>query len=142
MSATSNDGTDPELSMYAPKWARERATTPDADESNSGLQEAERSRPLSPSASPVLSFKEERRDRRIRSLSPERVPQPPVRRDDGLLLTGDSGEDGLRAVIGRSVKVAAVAALAALLAIFGRPLLQRVALAGTRFTARTSLQTI
>ena len=50
-----------------------------------------------------------------RPLWPEPVPEPRAR------------EDGLLALIGRSVKVAAFAALVALLAIFGKPLLQRLA---------------
>jgi branched-chain amino acid transport system substrate-binding protein len=43
-----------------------------------------------------------------------------------MALPGRSIGNGSRGLMGRSVKVAAVAALAALLAIFGRPLLQRV----------------
>jgi Periplasmic binding protein len=49
-------------------------------------------------------------------LRPEPVPEPPPQREDGLL-----------ALMGRFVNVAALAALIALLIIFGKPLLQRVA---------------
>src|SRR5499427_6717490 len=92
MSAPSDDGTDPELSKYAPKWARERPTANDVERRQYvNLQ-----------------------DRRIRTLSPEPVPEP-VQQKDGLL-----------ALVDRFVKLAVFAALVALLAIFGKPLLQRV----------------
>jgi branched-chain amino acid transport system substrate-binding protein len=61
-------------------------------------------------------FKEEHHDRPLRSLWPASVPEPPARRGDGLL-----------ALVDRFVKVAVFAALVALLAIFGKPLLQRIA---------------
>src|SRR6516225_7094305 len=106
MSAPSDDGTDFELSKYAPKWSREQPATPDA----------ERPR-LVNTASTVPSLRKEYPDRRIRSLRPEPVPEPPARREGGLL-----------ALIGRTATVAVVAAVVALLAIFGKPLLQRVGL--------------
>jgi branched-chain amino acid transport system substrate-binding protein len=106
MSSPSADDADSELSKYAPKWAREQAATPDT----------ERPRLVSTSVSTVPSFKKEYQDRRIRSLRPEPVPEPPPQREDGLL-----------ALMGRFVNVAALAALIALLIIFGKPLLQRVA---------------
>jgi branched-chain amino acid transport system substrate-binding protein len=106
MSAPSGDDTDFELSKYAPKWTRGQPTTPDAE----GRQY------VSTSASTAPSFKEEQEDRRIRSLRPEPVPEPPVSRKDGLL-----------ALMDRFVKVAAFAALVALLAVFGKPLLQDLA---------------
>jgi branched-chain amino acid transport system substrate-binding protein len=106
MSAPSGDDTDLEFGKYAPKWTRGQATTPDA----------ERRQYISTSASTVPSFNEEQEDRRIRSLRPEPVPEPPVPRKDGLL-----------ALMDRFVKVAAFAALVALLAVFGKPLLQSLA---------------
>jgi hypothetical protein len=105
MSASSDDDTDPVLRKYAPKWSREQPATPNA----------ERLRQISTSASRVPSFEEENRDRRIRPLWPGPHAEPPSRRADGLL-----------ALIGRVVTVAAVAALVALFVIFGKPLLQRV----------------
>ena len=104
MSSPSDDGTDSELSKYKPKWAREQPATP------------ERLRSVSTSVSTGRWSEEEHRDRRIRSLRPEPVPEPPAWRADGLLV-----------LMGRLVTVAAFAALIALLVIFGKPLLQRVA---------------
>jgi branched-chain amino acid transport system substrate-binding protein len=104
MSSPSDDGTDSELSKYKPKWAREQPATP------------ERQRSVSTSVSTGRWSEEEHRDRRIRSLRPEPVPAPPAGRADGLL-----------ALMGPLVTVAAFAALIALLVIFGKPLLQRVA---------------
>jgi branched-chain amino acid transport system substrate-binding protein len=104
MSTPSDNGADFELSKYAPKWAREQPAIPDADRLRS-----------STSASGPWS-KEEHRDRRVRSLRPEPVPEPPAWQADGLL-----------ALMGRLVTVAAFAALVALLVIFGKPLLQRIA---------------
>jgi ABC-type branched-subunit amino acid transport system substrate-binding protein len=101
MSASRDDGTDSELSKYAPKWS-EQPATPDA----------QRSRYVSTSASRLRLLKEEQPPR---PLWPEPVPEPRAR------------EDGLLTLIGRSVKVAAFAALVALLVIFGKPLLQRLA---------------
>jgi hypothetical protein len=102
MSASRDDGTDSELSKYAAKWSREQPATPDA----------QRSRYVSTSASKLRLLKEEQPPR---PLWPEPVPEPRAR------------EDGLLTLIGRSVKVAAFAALVALLVIFGKPLLQRLA---------------
>jgi ABC-type branched-subunit amino acid transport system substrate-binding protein len=102
MSASRDDGTDSELSKYAPKWSREQPATPDA----------QRSRYVSTSASKLRLLKEEQPPR---PLWPEPVPEPRAR------------EDGLLTLIGRSVKVAAFAALVALLAVFGKPLLQHLA---------------
>src|SRR6516165_10380029 len=104
MSAPSDDGTDSELSKYAPKWSREQPVTPNA----------ERLRQVSTSAPRVPSFEEEHQDRRIRPLFPGPVPEPPQR------------EDGLRALMGRFLNVAAIAALVAVFVFFGKPLLQRV----------------
>ncbi len=102
MSTPSDDGADSEPSKYAPKWAREHPATP------------ERLRSVTTSASTAPWSKEEHWDRRITSLRPEPVPEPPAWREDGLL-----------ALMGRLVTVAAFAALIALLVIFGKPLLQR-----------------
>jgi branched-chain amino acid transport system substrate-binding protein len=100
-----SDGTDYELSKYAPKWTREKLATPGAEQLRSA----------STSALTARWSEEENRDRGIRSLRPEPVPEPPAWR-----------ADGLRALIGRLVKLAAFAALVALLAIFAKPLLQRL----------------
>jgi branched-chain amino acid transport system substrate-binding protein len=97
MSTPSDDGTDPELRKYAPKWARERPTATDVERQQY-----------------VNLPKEYFQDRRIRTLLPEAVPEP-VQQKDGLL-----------ALMDRFVKLAVLAALVALLAIFGKPLLQRV----------------
>ena len=105
MSAPSDDNTDPELRKYAPKWPREQPATPNA----------ERLRQVSTSAPTVPSFEEEHQDRRIRPLWPGPVPEPPLQR-----------QDGLPALMGRFVNVAALAALVAVLVIFGKPLLQSV----------------
>ena len=105
MSDQSDDGTDPELSKYAPKRSREQPATPDPE------------RPwfVSLSTSTVPSLREEHRGRRIRSSRPEPVPEPPARREDGLL-----------ASIGRMTLVAVVAAVVALLVVFGKSLLEGV----------------
>jgi branched-chain amino acid transport system substrate-binding protein len=105
MSTPSDDGPDSELFKYAPKWSREQPATPDA----------ERPRYVSTLASTLRSLKEEYQDQRIRPLWPEPVPEPPARREDGLL-----------ALMGLSVKVAAFAAVVALLAVFGKSLLEGV----------------
>ena len=97
MSAPSDDGPDSELSKYAPKWARERPTATDVERRQY-----------------VNLPKEYYQDRRIRTLSPGPVPEP-VQQKDGLL-----------ALVDRFVKLAVFAALVALLAIFGKSLLQRV----------------
>src|SRR6516225_10842241 len=98
MSASSDDDTDPVLRKYAPKWSRERPTVTDVERQQY-----------------VNLRKEEYQDRRM-SL-PEPVREPPARREDGLL-----------ALIERFVRVAAFAIVVASLAIFGKPLLQRVGL--------------
>ena len=117
MSAPRDDGTDPELSKYPPKWSREHPATPDAG----------RPRYVSTSVSKLRSLKEEYEDQRTRPLWPESVPEPRAR------------EDGLLALIGRSVKVAAFAALIALLVVFGKSLLdsqtKQVSKPSDRFTA-------
>jgi branched-chain amino acid transport system substrate-binding protein len=105
MSTPSDDGSESELSKYAPKWSREQPAAPDA----------ERPRYVSTSASTVRPLKEEHQDRRIRTLWPESVPEPPTRRGDGIL-----------ALMDRFLKVAAFAALVALLAIAGKFLLEAV----------------
>ena len=97
MSAPSDDGPDSELSKYAPKWARERPTATDVERRQY-----------------VNLPKEYYQDRRIRTLSPGPVPEP-VQQKDGLL-----------ALVDRFVKLAVFAALVALLAIYGKSLLQRV----------------
>ena len=97
MSTPSDDDTDPELRKYAPKWARERPTATDVERRQY-----------------VNLPKEYYQDRRIRTLSPGPVPEP-VQQKDGLL-----------ALVDRFVKLAVFAALVALLAIFGKSLLQRV----------------
>ena len=100
MSTPSDDGSESELSKYAPKWSREQPTAPDV----------ERPRYVSSSASTVRPRNVEHQDRQIRTLWPESVPEPPAR------------EGGLLALMGSSVKVAAFAALVALLALFGKSL--------------------
>src|SRR5262245_48233482 len=100
MSTPSDDGTDPALSKYARKWSRERPAATDVERQHY-----------------VNLLKEEHQDRRIRSLVPEPVPELPARRQDGLL-----------ALTERFVRVAAFAIVVASLAIFGKPLLQRVGL--------------
>ena len=97
MSTPGDDGTDPELRKYAPKWARERPTATDVERQQY-----------------VNLPKEYFQDRRIRTLLPEAVPEP-VQQKDGLL-----------ALVDRFVKLAVFAALVALLAIFGKSLWQRV----------------
>jgi branched-chain amino acid transport system substrate-binding protein len=99
----SDDGTDSELGKYAPKWARERPAAPKP------------LRSVSTSTSTPRWSEEEHRDRRIRSLRPEPIPEPPARPKDSLL-----------ALVDRFVKLAVFAALVALLAIFGKSLWQRV----------------
>jgi len=100
MSTPSDDGSESELSKYAPKWSREQPTAPDV----------ERPRYVSSSASTVRPLNVERQGRQITNLWPEPVPEPPAR------------EGGLLAFMGSSVKVAAFAALVALLAVFGKSL--------------------
>jgi len=100
MSTPGDDGAESELSRYAPKWSREQPAAPDV----------ERPRYVSTSASTVRPLNAEHQDRQIRTLWPESVPEPPAR------------EGGLLALMGSSVKVAAFAALVALLAVFGKSL--------------------
>src|SRR5262249_61982229 len=100
MSTPSDDGTDPELRKYAPKWSRERPAATDVERQQY-----------------VNLLKEEHQDRRVRSLVPEPVPELPARRENGLL-----------ALIERFVRVAAFAIVVASFAIFWEPLLQRVGL--------------
>jgi hypothetical protein len=105
MSSPSDDDEDSELSEYAPKWSRGESATPDA----------ERLRSVGPSPSIARWSTENHQNRQIRSLRPEPLPELPARREDGLL-----------PLVGRSVKVAAFAVLVALLAIFGKSLLEGV----------------
>ena len=100
MSASSDDGADPVLRKYAPKWSRERPTATDVERQRY-----------------VNLPKEEHQDRHIRTLLTEPVREPPALRKAGLL-----------ALVERFVKVAAFATVVASLAIFGKPLLQRVGL--------------
>src|SRR5215831_10311048 len=100
MSSPSDDDADSELSRYAPKWPRERPATPDAERLRSSI---------------ARWSTESHQNRQIRSLRPEPLPEPPARREDWLL-----------PLVGRSVKVAAFAVLVALLAIFGKSLLEGV----------------
>ena len=97
MSTPSDDGTDPEVRKYAPKWARERPTATDVERQQY-----------------VNLPKEYYQDRRIRTLSPGPVPEPIQQKDS------------LPALVDRFVKLAVFAALVALLAIFGKSLWQRV----------------
>jgi len=100
MSSPSDDDPDSELSKYAPKWQREQPATPDAERLRSSI---------------ALWSTENQKNRQISSLRSEPVPEPPARQENGLL-----------PLVGRSVKVAAFAALVALLAIFGKSLLEGV----------------
>jgi branched-chain amino acid transport system substrate-binding protein len=107
MSTPSDDDADPELSKYAPKWYREQPATPDADR--------QRSLGPSPSIARWSTENHQNRQMQIRSLEPEPLPEPPERREDGLM-----------ALVGRSAKVAAFAVLVVLLAVFGKSLLESV----------------
>src|SRR5947207_8979212 len=100
MSAPGDDGTDPVLRKYAPKWSRERPTAPDVERQQY-----------------VNLLQQEHQDRRIRSLLPEPVSEPPARLENGLL-----------PLMARFVRVAVFAIVVALLAVLGKPLLQRVGL--------------
>jgi ABC-type branched-subunit amino acid transport system substrate-binding protein len=100
MSASGDDGTDPVLRKYAPKWSREGPTAPDVERQQY-----------------VNLLQQEHQDRRIRSLLPEPVSEPPARLENGLL-----------PLMARFVRVAVFATVVALLAVFGKPLLQRVGL--------------
>lgn len=99
----SDDGTDSELDKYAPKWVRERPAAP------------KRLRSVGTSTSTPRWSEEEHRDRRIRSLRPEPVPEPPARPKDRLV-----------ALMERFVRMAAFATVVALLANFGKSLLQKI----------------
>ena len=101
--SSSDDGTDPELRKYAPKWSREQPATPNA----------ERLRQVSTSVSTVPPFEEEHQDRRIRTLWPGPAPEPPAREEDGLV-----------ARTGQMVLVAVVAVIVALGVVFGKSLLE------------------
>src|SRR5215469_16817416 len=110
----SDDGTDSELGKYAPKWARERPAAP------------KRLRSVGTSTSTPRWSEEEHRDRRIRSLRPEPVPEPPARPKDRLV-----------ALMERFVRMAAFATVVALLANFGKSLLQKSRGARAGFTSHT-----
>jgi branched-chain amino acid transport system substrate-binding protein len=97
MSAPSDDGTDSELSKYAPKWSREQRATPNA----------ERLRQVR------TSFEEEHQDRQLTPLRPRPGPEPPAQREDGLVARN-----------GQMVLVAVVAAVVALGVVFGKSLLE------------------
>ena len=106
MSSPSDDDEDSELSKYAPKWSRGEPATPDA----------ERPRSVGPSPSIARWSTENHQNRQImRSLRPEPLPELPAQRGDGLM-----------SLVSRSVKVVAFAVLVALLAIFGKSLLEGV----------------
>src|SRR5262249_57153014 len=90
-----DDGTDPVLRQYAPKWSREWPRATDVQRQQY-----------------VNLSKDEYHDRRIRSLRPEPVPEPPAQ------------ENGLLAQMGRMALVAGVAAVLALLVVFAKPLLE------------------
>src|SRR5262249_21940243 len=100
MSSPSDDDPDSELSKYAPKWRREQPATPEAERLRSSI---------------ALWSAENQKNRQIRSLRPEPLPGLPARQEDGLL-----------PLVVRFVKVAAFAVLVALLAIFGKSLLEGV----------------
>src|SRR6516164_2943647 len=102
MSSQNDDDADSELSRYAPKWHREQPATPDAERLRSSIAR-------------WSTENHQNRQMQIRSLRPEPLPEPPVRRGDGLL-----------PLVVRFVKVAAFAVLVALLAIFGKSLLEGV----------------
>jgi ABC-type branched-subunit amino acid transport system substrate-binding protein len=104
MSAFSDDSTDPELNKFAPKWSREQPAMPDAEQRRS----------VSTSASTFRSLKEQYQDQRIKPLWPTPVPEPPAQ------------EDGLLAQMGRMTLAAVVAAVVALLVVFGKPLLEGI----------------
>jgi ABC-type branched-subunit amino acid transport system substrate-binding protein len=100
MSAPSDDDADSELSKYAPKWPREQPATPDAERLRASI---------------ARWSTENHQNRQISPLRPEPFPEPPARREDGLV-----------SLARRSVKVVAFAVLVALLAIFGKSLLEGV----------------
>src|SRR5215470_7915401 len=98
--SSSDDDADSELSKYAPKWPREQPATPDAERLRASI---------------ARWSTENHQNRQISSLRPEPLPELPARREDGLL-----------SLARRSVKVVAFAVLVALLAIFGKSLLEGV----------------
>ena len=102
MSTQRDDDSDSELSRYAPKWSREQPAKPNAG----GLRQAS-------TTSTVPSLEDQ--DWRVRALWPEAVPDPPVRR-----------EDGLRASVGQMILVAVMATIVALSVVFGKSLLEIV----------------
>src|SRR6516164_1447028 len=98
MSASRDDGTDSELSKYAPKWSREQPATTDAERLRSSI---------------ARWSTENDENWQITPLSRRPVPEPPAR-----------GEDGLVARSGQMVLVAVVAAVVALGVVFGKSLLE------------------
>ena len=116
----SDNNTDSEFTRYAPKRYREQLATPEAEQP-----------PYVASASTAPWSTEVRRDRRTRSdLWPEPIPEPPTQWGDGLL-----------ALIGRVVLVAALAAGVALLVVFGKPVLEGIRpLLDSDFAGQASLE--
>ncbi len=114
---------DPEFSKYAPKRLREQSAMPGAQ--SSPYVTSASTAPLSPETqqdrrSDVPTRRQAYQDRRARSefgLWPEPIPEPPGLRGDRVV-----------ALVGRIALVAIVAALTAFLVVFGKPLLQSVAL--------------
>src|SRR5262249_875920 len=102
MSSSDDDGTDPELRKYAPKWYREQPATPDAER----LQSA------GPPPLIIRRSTETKQDGEVTRLGAGPGPEPPGR-----------GEDGLVARTGQMVLVAVVAAVVALGVVFGKSLL-------------------
>src|SRR5262249_30634444 len=98
--SSSDDDADSELSKYAPKWPREQPATPDAERLRASI---------------ARWSTENHQNRQISSLRPEPLPELPARREDGVL-----------SLARRSGKVVAFAGLVALLAIFGKSLLEGV----------------
>ena len=114
----SDDSADSEHSKYAPKRFREEPATPPA----------ERPPYVATSAPTVPLSTQVHQDRRTRSQFAswqEPIPEPSRLREDGML-----------ALIGRIAKLAAFAALVALLTIFAKPLWQ-----GTRALLNSNSQT-
>src|SRR6516165_303557 len=129
----SSPSDDSELRKYAPKWAREQPATSERLRSvstSTSPATSERLRSVSTSTSIAPWSEDEHRDRRIMPLRPEPVPETPAWWADGLL-----------ALIGRLVTVAAFAAVI----IVGHVRETAFATcrgARTRFTANASRQTI
>jgi len=103
MSSSNDDGTDSELSKYAPKWHREQRATPDA----------ERLQPVGAPPSIARWSTENYQDRQIKRLWPGPAPEPSAR-----------GEGGLVTWTGQIVLVAVVAAVVALGVVFGKSLFE------------------